>query len=497
MKDNPYYLELSEPQTKVWRLLEDPNSPVEEIFFGGSAGPGKSFLGCAWQIYRRVMYPGTVGFIGRASHRTLMDTTFKTFMKVWNRYGRFNPKGVTMKVVGSPKNAIFSNGSEIMFRYTKVNSGDTDAVELGSLEITDLFIDELPENDQSHIELLMTRIRLDLIHGKPAALFAGNPSDNWVMEKYIQDLYGTPVELPPDIAVVPALLSSNPDEKFVEGTLKRLEKIGDDFQKDRLLHGIWGGNRSNEVPFFYGYDERRHKKPCQISEDWPLWISFDFNLDPTSAVIGQKISGKGIYITLEKQKKGGTEVLCNEIINAGIMDHPNFIFITGDSSGSKGSTAAGTEPGGRHVTDYSVIQSTLDVTPGQIIHNRKVNERLPFSAKICSYVFKKVPIFIDPGCAILHKDLRTARRTPDGGLLKNRTAHKQDLGDAFRYLIHVMFPGGIEEIDRFVSEIEGADDPTITGVNSYLDAQIEETEPEEQPKKPTKPTSLLSYEDFL
>lgn len=416
-------------------------------------------------------------------------------MKVWALYGKYNPSGVTMKILGSPKNAIFSNGSEIMFRYTKMD--DEDAIKLGSLEITDLFVDEVAENERAHIELLMTRIRLNLIHGKPAALFTGNPSDNWVMHRYIQDDYGTPVELPKDIQVVRAPIDSNPDKKFVEGALKRLEKIGDDFQKDRLLHGIWGGNRSNEVPFFYGYDERRHKRACTVDENWPLWISFDFNLDPTSAVIGQKISGKGIYITLEKQKKGGTEVLCNEIINAGIMDHPNFIFITGDSSGSKGSTAAGTEPGGRHVTDYSVIQSTLEVTPGQIIHNRKVNERLPFSAKICSYVFKKVPIFIDPGCAILHKDLRTARRTPDGGLLKNRTAHKQDLGDAFRYLIHVMFPGGIEEIDRFVSEIEGAGEVAIEGVNSYLDAQIEESEPEEQPKKPAKPTSLLSDEDFL
>jgi hypothetical protein len=451
MSSNAVVLELSEPQEKVWRLLEDPNSEVEEVFFGGSAGPGKSFLGCAWQIYRRCRYPNTTGYIGRYSHRTLMDTTFKTFMKVWATYGRYNPEGVTMKIVGSPKNAVFSNGSEIMFRYTKVD--DADAVELGSLEITDIFIDELPENDQSSIELLMTRIRLNLIHDKPAALFAGNPSDNWVMEKYIQDLYETPVTLPPDIAVVPALLDSNPDKKFVEGTKKRLDKIGDDFQKDRLLHGIWGGARKNDEPFFYGYDEKKHKKKADITHEWPLWISFDFNLDPTSAVIGQKVNGVGILITTEKQMKGGTEVLCKDIKAAGVMDHPNFIFITGDSSGSKGSTAAGTEPGGRHITDYTIIKNTLEVTDGQIKHNRKVNERLSYSAKVCSRVFTKVPIFIDPGCAVLHKDLRTARRTPDGGLLKNRTSHKQDLGDAFRYLIHVMFPGGIDEVDQFALSI--------------------------------------------
>lgn len=443
-------LKLSLPQSKVWNYFADPDSPVEEIFYGGAAFGGKTYLGCAWQIYRRIMYPGTIGLIGRSTNKDLMDTTFKTFVRVWNDYGKYNPPGVDMHFVGTPKSAVFSNGSEIMFRYTKLAPGDSDGANLGSLELTDLFIDELPENNEEDIEILKSRVRYKLIHGRPAILFAGNPAGNWVMERYIQDLYGTPVELPPDIKVVRASIQDNPDKEAVEGALKRLTKMSSDYHRDRLLHGIWGADKENKEPFFYGYDSKKHKQPAPIFEDAPLYFSLDFNLDPTSAVFGQRISGKGVFITNELQKKGGTEVLCKEILNAGFMDHPNFIFVTGDSSGSRGSTAAGVEPGGRHITDYTIIRKTLKLSTGQILHNRKVNERLAYSAKVCSYMLKMIPVFIDPSCVVLHKDLRTAKRTPDGGLLKNRTSHKQDVGDAFRYLVHILFPKGIEDIDRFL-----------------------------------------------
>ena len=456
---NEARLRLSKPQSRVWNYFNDPKSLVEEIFYGGAAFGGKTYLGCAWQIYRRIMYPGTIGLIGRSTNKDLMDTTFKTFVRVWNDYGRYNPHGVTMAFVGTPKNAVFSNGSEIMFRYTKIAPGDSDGANLGSLELTDLFIDELPENDEEHIEILKSRVRYKLIHGRPAILFAGNPAGNWVMKRYIQDDFGTPVELPEDIVVVRANISDNPDKEAVEGALKRLTKMNSDYHRDRLLHGIWGADKENKEPFFYSYDTKRHKQPAPIYEDAPLYISFDFNIDPTSAVIGQKVYGKGVFFTNELQKKGGTEVLCGEILKAGFMEHPNFIFVTGDSSGSKGSTSAGMEPGGRHITDYSIIQKTLRIEKGQIKHNRKINERLAYSAKVCSYMLKTLPVYIDPSCVVLHKDLRTAKRTPDGGLLKNRTSHKQDIGDAFRYLVHILFPGGIDDIDKFAATLENRPTP--------------------------------------
>ena len=50
----------------------------ELVLFGGAAGGSKSFLGCAWQVQRRLKYEGTRGLIGRSKLDTLKKTTVKT-----------------------------------------------------------------------------------------------------------------------------------------------------------------------------------------------------------------------------------------------------------------------------------------------------------------------------------------------------------------------------------------------------------------------------------
>lgn len=61
-------------------LVKD--SPCELVLFGGAAGGSKSFLGCAWQIQRRLKYDGSRGLIGRSKLDTLKKTTLKTFLNV-------------------------------------------------------------------------------------------------------------------------------------------------------------------------------------------------------------------------------------------------------------------------------------------------------------------------------------------------------------------------------------------------------------------------------
>lgn len=35
------------------------DSDIKQVLYGGGVGGGKSFLGCDWQIKRRLKYPGT------------------------------------------------------------------------------------------------------------------------------------------------------------------------------------------------------------------------------------------------------------------------------------------------------------------------------------------------------------------------------------------------------------------------------------------------------
>ena len=66
-------MRLNYKQSEALDYLEDDTT--EEVLFGGAAGPGKTTLGCFWQIKNRLKYPGSRGFIGRAKMMTLRETT--------------------------------------------------------------------------------------------------------------------------------------------------------------------------------------------------------------------------------------------------------------------------------------------------------------------------------------------------------------------------------------------------------------------------------------
>lgn len=78
-------MRLSKKQTIALDYLED--GVTNEIGYGGGAGGGKSILGCYWQLKNRLKYPDTRGLIGRASLKTLKETTLQSFFYVANQQG--------------------------------------------------------------------------------------------------------------------------------------------------------------------------------------------------------------------------------------------------------------------------------------------------------------------------------------------------------------------------------------------------------------------------
>jgi hypothetical protein len=128
---------LSPKQTEAWWHLEDPE--VLEVFAGGGAGGGKSLFGCLRQIYRRLKYPGTRGFIGRDSFTALRDSTMYTYFKLLAEMGyrsgehySYNAQDHTVK---------WGNGSEQHFRHMAYMPSDPDYNRFGSTEYTDAFVD--------------------------------------------------------------------------------------------------------------------------------------------------------------------------------------------------------------------------------------------------------------------------------------------------------------------------------------------------------------------
>ena len=83
--DKEITIDLSNKQAQALDLLND--SITTEVFYGGGAGGGKSFLGCYWVASSCALYPGTRYLVGRAHLKTLKESTLHTLFSVLRLLG--------------------------------------------------------------------------------------------------------------------------------------------------------------------------------------------------------------------------------------------------------------------------------------------------------------------------------------------------------------------------------------------------------------------------
>lgn len=447
----PKEIDLSEKQTVAWDFLEE-DKEVTEVFYGGAAGGGKSFFGCLWQIHRRMQYEGTRGLIGRSELKNLKKTTLKTFFDVAKTYfGMTNGNGYVYKE--QKGEIIFDNGSEITLQDLKLYPSDPDFNSLGSLEISDVFIDECTEITLKAFEIVNSRIRYKIneVGGAPKTLLAGNPANNWVKHRYVLDKNNHSFDLEPHQVFVPALVDDNPDEEFKRLYRMQLSKLNK-YDKARLLHGDWIVNK-NEQPFFYEFDRAKHvvKGKIPIKPYEPLWLAWDFNINPCTVILAQKILGVGCFINQCHQVNGGTRRVLEKIAFAGSY----MLKVTGDRSGNSGNSAAGVLPTGELNTDFSQIKEAFRLSDKSLVSTQAANPRHKHSRDICNTALFRIPYFIsEEDCQALITDIETAMPTKQGGLLKDRDkGHPQDAGDAFRYLNNAWWPEGMKDINKFADAI--------------------------------------------
>lgn len=177
-------------QAEALDYLSPDNSEVSEVLYGGGARGGKTYLGCLWQILRRITMAGSVGFICREESVKLRDTTVVTFFEVLtdlrlNSVVEFNSTRLI---------ANFSNGSVVYFRDLKLMPSDPEYDRLGSYGITDCFIDEAQQICAKAISVL--KGRFSVLNGKnpdgtrwhtiPKALYTCNPRRNWIYTDFVK-----------------------------------------------------------------------------------------------------------------------------------------------------------------------------------------------------------------------------------------------------------------------------------------------------------------------
>jgi hypothetical protein len=222
-----------------------PESDVRQVLYGGAASGGKTRLGCEWQILRRLTYPGTRSVIGRSQLKTLKETTLHTFFECTDRFGL---KAGTHYTYNENKGLItFDNKSEIILKDLFHYPSDPNFDGLGSLEITDYFVDEVAEVSKKAVDILHSRVRYKLSeYGlTPKGLLTCNPSKSWVYDEFY--LAHKENRLVDWRAYVRSLPTDNP---FTEPEYLKSLLALPEYDKQRLYYGNWEFDEDQSKLFF-------------------------------------------------------------------------------------------------------------------------------------------------------------------------------------------------------------------------------------------------------
>ena len=208
------------------------DNQTNEIIYGGAAGGGKSALGCLWLIESCQRYPKSRWLMGRAKLKTLKETTLNTFFEITSDLGISNQYNYNQQTGV----ITWFNGSEILLKDLFLYPSDPEFDQLGSLEITGAFIDEVSQVVFKAWQIVKSRIRYKLkeFGVEPKILGTCNPTKNWVYKEFFKPWVDN--ELKANRAFVQALPTDN--KHLPKSYLDSLLSL-DETSKQRLYYGNW------------------------------------------------------------------------------------------------------------------------------------------------------------------------------------------------------------------------------------------------------------------
>lgn len=247
---SPQRVTISEIQRLAVNLFNDDDTL--EAVFGGSGGGGKSVVIGLLAFLRCKQYAGVREGIGRKDLSQLKKTTLTTLLgKVHQIMG----VGQSDFHIGQDGTITYKNSSQIIPIELDYYPSDPDFNRLGSLELTDMFIDEVGELLEPSYNAIKSRVgrwKNDEYNITPKLFSTCNPSQNFVRQ-YFYDIYekmgggdmqrwqdGYTIKNGKKIPAYKCFIRSSVyDNPFIEKSyIENLKRLPDK-ERRRLLDGDW------------------------------------------------------------------------------------------------------------------------------------------------------------------------------------------------------------------------------------------------------------------
>jgi hypothetical protein len=201
---------------------------------------------------------------------------------------------------------------------------------------------------------------------------------------------------------------------------------------------------ANDRPFLYKFDEKKHViESYEPNAHLPILVSFDFNKDPMTALIGQQVDIWTSYAFAEiNLPEGSTPEVCDMII----ADYVKWIYgnleVTGDATGrNRSALTVG------NLNHYRIIQDKFDL-PDHCLKVPKQNMALSDSRVLCNSVLQNAQFYITKNCKKTIKDAAAAYVDASGELVKTQADGLHHF-DTLRYLLHCFYADFITDPDKY------------------------------------------------
>lgn len=188
-------------------------------------------------------------------------------------------------------------------------------------------------------------------------------------------------------------------------------------------------------PYFYSFIETKHvnfSEPTvtEFNPNQYLNISFDFNVDPITAIASQEHEGQIRIIKEFRLGNSNIYELCSQIK----ATYPTAVYIiTGDATGrNRSAMTVG------NINYYTVIQDELGLNDNQI-RTPSINPAVRDSRVLCNSILQNFNLIIDPSCTFLIEDLKYVEVNENGDIDKTKDKHRSHLADCFRYLLDTFY----------------------------------------------------------
>lgn len=208
-----------------------------------------------------------------------------------------------------------------------------------------------------------------------------------------------------------------------------------------LYYGIPNENASNK--FCYSFNKEKHIGPCKVNDNYPVYLSFDFNFNPISAGIIQHYNETIFVPHAIKLENSNIYQICEYIKTL----LPNSLFIvTGDMSGKNHSALVKD-----NLNYFKAIQQALNIPDSQM-QIKGVNPRIEQNQVLVNAIFEHYKVQIDPtGAQPLIFDCEFVQIDNEKKIIKtdrNDPTQQADSLDWWRYYLN-KFHGTFVKIPKY------------------------------------------------